>query len=137
MFTDVPILLFRLRPIAASPYPAEDGELYHVQNQIIAHHGRLKASWQQVWEERKQESEAHAAALAAAQAHTAAPGSKADLEHVAGLWGLLAGAALVVFERAREAMPEGTRALAGDAAALRDAVAPIDAGLPPAGSGRD
>jgi hypothetical protein len=121
--------------LATSDSPIETEVLNHVEHQITARHDRLKAFWKQVWDEQRREHEAHAAALEAAKARTA-PGSQAEAERLGGLWGLLAAAAEVVLERAREAMPEGTCALAGDAVALRHAVAPIDAGLPPAESGR-
>ena len=122
--------------LATSEFPIETEVLNHVEDQITARHDRLKALWEQVWERRAREKDAHAAALAAAKARPAAPGSQADAERVAGCWGLLVAAAQVVLERAREAMPEGTRLLAGDAVKLRHAVAPIDASLPPAESGR-
>ena len=96
--------------LATSDFEVGTEVLNHIEDQINAHRERLKALWKQVWEEQKRGSEAHEVALAAAKARVA-PGSPADLEHVAGLWGLLAAAAQVVLERAREAMPEGTRLL--------------------------
>jgi hypothetical protein len=96
----------------------------------------MKTLWHQAFEEVRREHEPHEAALAAAKARTAAGQPSAEAERLGALWGLLTAAPQAVLERARESMPEGTRALAGDATALRHAVAPIDAGLPPAESGR-
>jgi hypothetical protein len=110
--------------VATSDYDATTEDLLYIQEHFVAHHDRLEALWKQVWEERVREQREHEAELAAAKARTA-PGSKAELERVAGLWGVLAAAADVVLEWAKEAMPAGTRALAGDAT-----------GLPPAASGR-
>lgn len=121
--------------MATSAHEKATEDLHYLKSQFFAHHDRLEALWKQAWEERAREREAHAAELAAAKARTA-PGSQAEAERVAGLWGMLAGAAQVVAELAAKAMPEGARLLAGDAVKLRDAVAPIDAELPPAESGR-
>ena len=110
--------------------------MYHVQNQIMARHDRLKAFWEEVWQERSQENEAHKSALAAGKARSA-PGSQAG-----------GGACRRALGPARshgggdagggQGGDAGgkTRALADDAKALRNAVAPIDAGLPPADTGK-
>ena len=106
--------------IATSEYDAESDELFLINNKLLDCHNQLKSLWQQAWDKREKEREAHKAELAAAKARTA-PGSQADAERVAGLWRVLASAAKAVLEIATEAMPAGE---------------PVASGLPPAESGR-
>jgi hypothetical protein len=74
-------------------------EWQHVENGLIRVHTRLEALWSAAWEQWKAEREEHAAALAAAEARTAAPGSEADVKRAQALWVLLRSAATVTLER--------------------------------------
>src|SRR5260370_31796921 len=56
--------------LATSDFPIETEVLNHVEDQITARHDRLKALWEQVWEERDRERQAHAAALEAPHARS-------------------------------------------------------------------
>jgi hypothetical protein len=49
----------------------------------------IKELWKSVWDEAKAEKVAHKAALAAARAEKAAPGSKEEAERAEALWTLL------------------------------------------------
>lgn len=99
---------------ATSPYQIETKELIYIADQLFGCHARLEELWREAFEARKCEHEAHEAELAAAKTRTA-PGSQADAEHVAALWGVLTATADVVLAGVKEAMPERTRALLGEA----------------------
>jgi hypothetical protein len=96
-----------LRHIPLSSVDIDENELLRVKNGLELTHDRLKQLWRQAFHARVAENRAHAAALEAAQARKAAPGSAADLERVESLWRLLRAAAGTALEavKAREVAP--------------------------------
>jgi hypothetical protein len=82
--------------LVASPNEVDAAEWYSVGNYLSDAHGRLKACWRPALEQQAVQRKAHEAALAVAQARTAAPGSVADLERADAVWALLRGTAKVM-----------------------------------------
>jgi hypothetical protein len=65
--------------------------------------GVIQQLWQKAWEQRIAEDRAHEAALAAAKAERAAPGSEKDRKQVESLWKLLRSAASVAADECADA----------------------------------
>jgi hypothetical protein len=89
--------------MAHSPNHVEPAELVQVRERLDELTSQLDAEWQKAWDQTVAQDRAQRAALAAAEARKASPGSVADIEFARSLWGLLRGAAGATIEKCDEA----------------------------------
>jgi hypothetical protein len=80
-------------------------QLRHIESALIDLHRRLDAFWKLAWDQGIAERNAAAVALAAAEAHTAAPGSAADLAQADAIWSILRSTVSVAAKACEEARP--------------------------------
>ena len=82
-----------------SPFQVEKSEWCNVEDQLNAYADRIKALWQQAWDQRETEEQEHEAKIAALKAEAAAadgPLSGARLERLEAMKGMLRGMAKVI-----------------------------------------
>jgi hypothetical protein len=85
-----------------TPDEVESSTWARVEDALIASHARLQEIWHGAWCFQIAERDAAAAALAAAKAERAAPGSVYDAKQARSAWRLLRSAAEVTLERCAE-----------------------------------
>jgi hypothetical protein len=90
--------------LAESPLEVDPEEWLHLRSQLIDVHGRLHGLWQCVWDEQKAERAAAKAALEAAKAERAAPGSVEDVKSARACWSMLSTAAKVMLDYSNDAL---------------------------------
>jgi hypothetical protein len=88
-----------------SPNEVTIAEWKTIEDRLTDAHNQLDDLWRRAWDERTADEDAHAAALAAAEARTAAPGSVADLERADSVWCILRSTAKVALQACEEARP--------------------------------
>lgn len=102
-----------------SPSQVEENEWSKLEDDLTAAARRIKQLWLAAYKQRGAENRAHAAALAAAEAERAAPGSAKDREQVETLWRIL-GAAVTVAARQCSAAGFPPALLSGEPAGFVD-----------------
>jgi hypothetical protein len=85
-----------LHHLAHSPSQVELDEWGKVEDDLNAAAAEIKELWRAAWDQRIREDRAHEAALAAAEAKKAAPGSPEDVRSAEFMWAMLRSAAEVV-----------------------------------------
>jgi hypothetical protein len=101
---DLRTLARMMAHLAESPLEVDPEEWLHLRSQLIDVHGRLHGLWQCVWDEQKAEHAAAKAALEAAKAERAAPGSVEDVKSAHACWSMLRTAAKVMLDYSNDAL---------------------------------
>jgi hypothetical protein len=112
---DLRTLTSLLGHLAASAYEVTPDHLHYIEDRLTELHERLDSVWHRAWDQQKAERATHAAALAAAEARRAAPGSAADVAAAEALWSLVRAWGSIATEAADKRLaPAAALAAAGE-----------------------
>jgi hypothetical protein len=103
--TDLRTLARMMGHLRESPFQVEAEAWQNIESQLEDVHERLHDLWRKAWDKQKAADLATEAAMAAAKAERAAPGSVADVKSAHACWSMLRTAAKVMLDYSNDAIP--------------------------------